>query len=163
MVMTTGLKDYSDVHFTDKDVARKVIEHFKPSGKILEPFRGSGIFYDELPEGTDWCEIDEGRDFFKFNEKVDWIVSNPPFSNLTDVLRHSFNISDNTVYLVPLSKIYSSAPRLRLVRDQAGIKEELNFGPGRDIGFDIGFPFAAIHFKRDYFGPTLKSWKFFDV
>lgn len=161
MVMTTGLNNYSDVHFTDDEVAKSIISHFNPKGKILDPFRGDGAFYNNLPPGALWCEIDEGKDFFDFHEPVDWIVSNPPYSNLTDVLRHSFTIAENIVYLFPLSKLYSSAPRLRLVRDMAGVKEEFNFGPGRDIGFDIGFPFAAIHFQRGYQGSTKKTWDLF--
>ena len=163
MVMTTGLSNYSDEHFTDRKVAQRIIEHFKPKGRILEPFRGSSVFYDQLPSDTLWCEITDGRDFFDFHQPVDWIISNPPFSNLTAVLQHSFTLSVNTVYLCPLSKIYSSAARLRLIRDLAGVKEELHMGPGRDIGFDLGFPFAAIHFQRGYGGHTKKSWEFFDT
>ncbi len=158
MVMTTGLKNYSDVHFTDSRIAKMVVEHFKPQGKVLDPFRGDGAFYNQLPTGSLWCEINEGRDFFDFHDDVDWIISNPPYSNLTDVLKHSFKIAKNTIYLFPLSKLYSSAPRLRLVRDMAGVKEELHFGPGRSIGFDIGFPFAAIHFEQGYKGETKKTW-----
>lgn len=158
VVRTVGLKDYSDVHYTDSQMAKYIIEHFKPQGKVLEPFKGGGAFYDHLPEGKDWCETDEGRNFFDYNDPVDWIITNPPYSNLTEVMKHCFAISDNTVLLVPLSKIYSSAPRLRLVQTMAGIKEQLNLGPGRHIGFDIGFPFAAMHFVRGYQGPTYNTW-----
>lgn len=161
MVMTRGLKNYSDIHFTNVAVVKTIINHFKPEGKILEPFKGDGAFYNHLPIGTLWCEINEGLDFFNFNDKVDWIISNPPYSNLTDVLKHSFKIADNTVFLIPLSKLYSSAPRLKLVRDLAGVKEELHFGSGRSIGFDIGFPFAAIHFKKNYKGCVKRTWNHF--
>ena len=163
MVMTTGLKNYSNVHFSDEEVAKKIIAHFAPTGRILEPFKGEGAFFNHLPKGTQWCELNEGRDFFQFTSQVDWIVSNPPFENLTQVMEHSFAVATNTVYLLPLSKVYSSAPRLRLVRDIAGIKEELHFGTGRDIGFDIGFPFAAMHFQRGYRGPTVRNWTNFPI
>lgn len=163
MVRTTELKNYSDVHFTDSDVAKLIVEHFNPRGKVLDPFRGEGAFYRHLPEGSLWCELSEGRNFFDFHDEVDWIISNPPYSNLTDVLRHSFKIATNTVYLFPLSKLYSSAPRLKLVRDMAGVREELHFGPGRMIGFDIGFPFAAIHFEKGYKGDRKATWDAFPL
>jgi hypothetical protein len=98
MVMTTNLRNYSDVHYTRRDVTRTIIKHYQPSGIILEPFKDNGVFYDELPEGTLWCEIEQGRDFFNHTTPVDWIVTNPPFSNLTDIMAHAFSITQNIVF-----------------------------------------------------------------
>jgi len=158
MVRTVGLNNYSDVHYTDSGIAKYIVDHFKPSGVILEPFRGGGAFYDHLPGSADWCETQEGRCFFEYNNDVDWIITNPPFSNLTDVMRHCFSISKNTVFLLPPSKVYSSVPRMRLVQRLAGLKEQLIFGSGRSIGFDLGFPFAAMHFLKGFSGPTINTW-----
>ena len=49
--------------------------------KVLEPCRGDGAFYNNLPENVDkdWCEINEGRDFFDYDKKVDTCISNIPF------------------------------------------------------------------------------------
>jgi hypothetical protein len=154
MVRTTNLVGYSDVHYTDPDVAKYIIDFYRPKGAILEPFRGGGVFFDQLPEGSDWTEIQEGRDFLEYKKKVDWIITNPPFEKLTDMMSHAFEICKNTVFLVPLSKIYSSAPRMDLVLNKAGIKRQLYLGSGRKIGFDIGFPFAAMEFERGYKGPV---------
>ena len=52
---------------------------FKKGDSFLEPFKGEGNFYRCLPEPKDWCEIEDGRDFFEYNKQVDIIVSNPPF------------------------------------------------------------------------------------
>jgi hypothetical protein len=153
MVKTVGLKDYSDVHFTDGNVARKIIEHFSPSGICLEPFLGCGAFFQHLPGKPKWCEIAQGVDFFAFTEPVDWIITNPPFSNLTEVFEHAFQVSDNCVFLIPISKYWSSMPRLQLVRQYGGLKEILHVGTGREIQFDLGFPFAAMHFAKGYAGP----------
>lgn len=154
MVMTTAsaMKGYSDVHYTKPEVARAIIDHFQPTGKVLEPFRGSGVFFNELPKGTQWCEIEDGRDFFEFNEQVDWIVTNPTWSDLTKVMEKAFSIAQHTVLLIPLSKLYSSVPRMKLEKEVAGVREHLLLGSGRDIGFDLGFPMAAIHFERGYHG-----------
>lgn len=158
MVKTVGLKNYSDVHFTDENIAKSIVDHFKPFGRVLEPFKGEGAFFEQLPSNSMWCEINEGRDFFEFREPVDWIVTNPPFSNLTEIMRHSFSISEKTVFLLPISKIYSSMPRMKLTMEMAGMKEHLILGTGRDIGFDIGFPFSATLFEKGYKGPTKHTW-----
>ena len=158
MVRTTALHNYTDVHFTDEKIAHRIIEYFSPCGKCLEPFRGGDAFLRHLPDGTAWCELTRGVDFFDFTDAVDWIVTNPPFSNLTQVFAHSFAISENCVFLIPISKYWSSRPRLDLAKQYGGLVEILHVGTGRQIGFDIGFPFAALHFSRGYKGPINESF-----
>ena len=157
MVRTSRLNGYSDVHFTKPDIAQKIVEHFNPVGRCLEPFKGGGAFYQHLPINSRWCEISEGMDFFEFKEEVDWIVTNPPFSNLTQVYEHAFKLSHHCVFLIPISKHFSSAPRLAAVKRYGGLRELCHVGTGRQIGFDIGFPFAAMHFERGYTGPISET------
>lgn len=158
MVRTCGLNNYSDVHLTDETVARRIVDFYKPSGRCLEPCAGSGAFLKALPGGTDWCEVRGGRDFFDYQDKVDWIVTNPPFGGLTSWMEKSFSVAENVVFLIPLSKLFSSVPRMRLVKHYGGIKTVLYLGSGRWIGFDIGFPFGAVHFARNYDGGTSFVW-----
>ncbi|MGL5752184.1 MAG: hypothetical protein ACRCXT_16745 [Paraclostridium sp.] len=73
-------------------------------------------------------DIAKGQDFFNYNEKVDYIISNPPFSILTEVLEHSFKISDNVIYLIPLYKLFASNKRLDLV-DKFGTYKILRIEP----------------------------------
>ena len=157
MVITRGQSNYSDVHFTDTRIAAAVVDHYHPSGRCLEPFKGNGVFMQFLPPDASWCEITEGKDFFDWTEAVDWIVTNPPFSNMTQVLNHSFSVSDNCVFVIPISKYWSSAPRIESVARYGGLVEIAHLGRGRDIGFNIGFPFAAMHFKRGYQGQIRQS------
>ena len=37
----------------------------------------------------DWCEIGEGGDFLRYNQKVDWIISNPPWSKILVFIKHA--------------------------------------------------------------------------
>lgn len=162
MVRTTGLKNYSDIHFTDRLVAKAIVEHFKPSGRLLEPFKGEGAFFDALSlvpgdVTLDWCEISLGKDFLKYEHEVDWIITNPPFEELTKMMDKAFSLALHTVFLIPISKYFSSSPRIKLARGYGGVKEILHVGTGRDIGFDIGFPFAAMHFEKGYRGPIFES------
>ena len=112
-----------------------------------------------MPSGTDWCELSQGRDFFQYKRRVRWIVTNPPFEKLTDWMQHAFQLSENVVFVIPLSKFFSSAPRIELAQEYGWAREVLYLGRGRSMGFDIGFPFGAVHFVRGYAGPTTFTWK----
>lgn len=90
----SGSGKYSDIHFTDARLAERIIKHF-PVGRCLEPFRGGGAFSQHLPDGSDWCEISEGKDFFDFHERVDWLITNPPFSIMTKVFEHAFKLTSS--------------------------------------------------------------------
>ena len=66
----------NDKVYTPSSLAELIINHFKPTGKILEPCRGKGAFSNLMPN-CDWCEIDEGKDFFTIEGHWDWLVTNP--------------------------------------------------------------------------------------
>ena len=145
----------TDKVYTPEPIAKLIISKFALSGKVLDPFKGKGAFYDNLPEDVekDWCEIDDGRDFFEYNEHVDWIISNPPYSIYDDVMEHSFEVADNIVYLVPLSKVVSSLGRIKKLYDFGGVPYIYIIGASR-CGFPFGFPACAIHIQKGYKGDT---------
>lgn len=153
--LITG-NDKNDKIYTPLHVAKQVIDTFGLYGKVLDPFMGGGAFYDQLPNYVqkDWCEIDKGRDFFDYTNKVDWIISNPPYSILDEVLEHSFEIADNVVYLVPLSKIFTSLKRIRGILKYGNIRE-IHILSASKCGFPFGFPACAIWFQKDYYGKTV--------
>jgi hypothetical protein len=45
---------------THDALARAVVEHFLPCGRIVEPSSGNGAFLRALPKGGDWFEYDSG-------------------------------------------------------------------------------------------------------
>jgi hypothetical protein len=141
-----------DVVLTPDDVARDIVAHFRPVGKVLDPCRGDGAFLRHMP-GAEWCEIREGRDFFLWDTPVDWIVSNPPYSCFSDFLRHSFGVAENIVYLIPINKPFNSDRIMREIFAWGGIETILVIGPGAALNFPIGFCIGAVHFKRGYRGP----------
>ena len=152
--LTTGRKP-NDLVYTPEKIAQHIISSYPLHGKVLDPCRGTGVFYNNFPESVekDWCEISEGRDFFNYNAHVDWIVSNPPYSILDDFLAHSFEIADNVVYLTPLSKIVSSMGRIRKIRDFGGCVS-IEIMSASSCGFPFGFPACHAWFKRNYTGDT---------
>ena len=148
-------KKPNDYILTPCEISKKIIDMFDIKGTILDPFKGEGSFYNQFPEdcAKDWCEIKEGRDFFEYNQRVDWIVSNPPYSILDEVLEHSFEIADNIVYLVPLSKVVSSIGRIRKISSYGGVPYIYILSASK-CKFPFGFPACAIHIKRNYKGNT---------
>ena len=156
----TQLKDFddrlsmteSDKVYTPLKTTKRIIEIFKPRGKLLEPCKGSGNFLKFMPN-ADWCEIEEGKDFFDYNKKVDWIITNTPYSKFTQFLIKSFSLSTNVVFLVPLVKPFRSFGTIKLINDYGGIVS-IHFLKAKDCGFSFGYPFGVFHFKRDYKGPT---------
>ena len=151
-------RNYSDVHMTDPRVAKLVVDHFPIQLPALDPARGRGAFHDAMPAGTAWCEISDGVDFFAWRDPVLWIATNPPFGPLTRWMTHAFALADNGVFLIPLSKLFNSPPRMRLLRAYGGIREILYLGSGRDVGFHMGFAFGALWFQRGYRGDTRWTW-----
>ena len=143
--------DRNDVVMTPKHIAKALIDHFKPEGKILEPCKGTGNFLKYLPEDTQWCEISEGRDFMDFKEKVDWIITNPPWSKVRKFMNHSMVISDNVVFLTTIVHLWMKA-RLRDVKRKGfGIREIVIFETPTSFpagGFQVG----AFHLQRGYEG-----------
>lgn len=143
----------NDVVFTPDWLAEKICSLFPINGNVLEPCKGEGVFLKYLPKNTEWCEIAEGRNFYDYQKKVDWIVTNPPYSDFNRFLKHSFELSDNVVLLVPIAKIFKSMGTIKEVFSYGGI-ESCYFLSGGQAGFPFGFPVGIFHFKR---GSTEKT------
>lgn len=143
--------DKKDVVYTPDWVARDMVEYFRPSGRILEPAAGDGAILKYLP-GADWCEIEQGRDFFQCAFGYDWILSNPPYSCFGKWIYHGMEVSRNVVYLVPCAKPFYSEKLFRKMRTWGRIKEMRIYGSGNKLGFPIGFLIGAVHFQKDYHG-----------
>ena len=152
--------DHRDVVSTPPEVAEAMVCHFPLSGRVLDPCRGEGAFCDLLLneagiDDVDYCEIQEGKDFFGYETEIDWIIGNPPYSVYSEWLEHSMNIAENIVYLIPINKAFNSSSMLKATYDWGGIAEIVHVGPGRSIGFPIDFAIGAVHYKRGYGGAII--------
>jgi len=89
-------------HQTPELLAIKLIDEIKEElmngDVVLEPFKGEGAFYNNLPDNIvkRYCEIEEGIDFRSYTENVDWVISNPPFRLLDGESRN------NSIYKIIL-------------------------------------------------------------
>lgn len=63
---------------------------------LFEPFKGEGNFYNCFPTSTTnvWTEIEEGRCYTSYRDKIDWVITNPPFRIIENGKR------ENTFYKV---------------------------------------------------------------
>jgi len=145
-----------DVVYTPPLLARDMVAHFQPQGVCLDPCAGDGVFYSLLPAGSDWCEIQRGRDFFAWLRPVDWIISNPPYSYLLAWLRHSFTVARDIVYIIPAHRVFSSSEFLDDLEAWGGIVHIRRYGTGSQWGFPFGHALAAVHYRAGYTGST--SW-----
>ena len=143
--------------FTPEWCARDMVEHFKPTGRILEPFRGGGVFTDLMPT-AEWCELDEGKDFFDWVAPVDWIISNPPYSKTRSCFMHARSLACDVVFLVPLRNIFSGHGFVVELHETGGLKEIRCYGTGSRLGFPMGNAIGAIHWHKGYAGETRFSF-----
>lgn len=148
-----------DIVMTPEWLAKEIIEHFSPSGIILDPCRGEGAFYDNFNIDTkEWCELAEGVDFLTYNKRVDWIITNPPWSKMQQFLAHGMKISDNIVYLTTINH-YTTKRRIRDMRENNfAIKEVYCVPTPRKPWPQLGFQLGAIHTQRGYTGDTKISY-----
>lgn len=142
----------SDTVQTPKKTAEWIVAHFTPNGVCLDPCAGDDVFYNLLPLPKYRCEIREGIDFFNFDKKVDWIITNPPYSIYDAFLQHAFEISENVVFFVPIAKAFKSMKIEKLVRSYGGLKEIVFMGGGSKHGFGFGFPVGCLYYKKGYKG-----------
>ena len=145
----------ADLVYTPRDLARAVVDALRPhlSGTLLDPARGEGAFFDAFPATLPrhWCEIGEGRDFFAWNARVDWIITNPPFSRFRDFLTHAMAIADNVVFLAPLTH-FTTRHRIAAI-DRAGFAlRRVMLVPTPEGWPASGFQLAAVWLQRGWRG-----------
>ncbi len=150
-------KNGNDCIQTPIDVARKIAEHFKPTGKILEPCCGEGNFLTvlgNLADTIDWCEILKGIDFLTFQGYYDWIITNPPYSKYRDFLNKSMQVADNIVFLQLINATFYKA-RLRDIRNNNfGIKEIWCIDTPKEFP-QFGFQMGCVYYKRGHEGDIM--------
>ena len=139
-----------DIVYTPRPLALEIVNHFNPTGLVLDPCKGDGAFSDYI-EGCLWCELSLGKDFLDWDEKVDWIISNPPWSKMREFLAHGMQVADNIVYLTSINH-YTTKRRIRDMRSAGfGIKEFYCIQTPKEFP-QSGFQLAAVHTQRGYTG-----------
>ena len=119
-------------HYTPIEITKELIKDidFIDGETCLETCRGGGAFFDILPDNIvkDWCEIDDGRDFFQHTTPTDISISNPPYRIEIDGERknaiikwmdHQFSITNKECWYLLNGKCWSSMTPIRLKKWKA--------------------------------------------
>ena len=139
-----------DVVMTPIELAEKLVKHFNPQGKGLEPCCGTGNILKFL-DNADWCEISKGKDFFEYNSKVDYIFTNPPFSQIRKFLQHSMELADNIYFICTINHLWTKA-RLRDMESAGfGVKEICIFDTPKNFP-QTGFQLVIFYIQRGWNG-----------
>ncbi len=182
---------------TPPELARRLVDHFQPTGRILEPCAGDGAFLKALrtharsinasardsnarslssqpnrvaqpirDSATDspcttrvaWCEAKRHRDFFTWQHPVDWIITNPPWSQIRRFLQHALSLADHVVFLFTINHLWTRA-RLGDVKAACfGLKEIVLVDTPKTFP-PSGFQLGAVHLHRGWTGPVmLTDW-----
>jgi len=118
------------------------IKQYIPNVKIWEAFYGdgeSGKYLTELGFDT----IHEERDFFTEPPEYDCLVSNPPFSDVKNIMKRLKELDKPFILIMPSSKINTSYMRE-------------NF---KNKGLQIIIPIKRIQFIKLVDGKVPDKWK----
>lgn len=114
-------KSPNDVFITPLELAKQHIDmiDYEPHEIWYDPFMNDGSYYNQFPnENKVWSEILEGRDFFDFNDKVDIICSNPPFSMFLKIINKCIELQPRVISLVFSS--HNLTPKRLQIMEEAG-------------------------------------------
>ena len=137
----------NDRVMTPEYLCKQIVEHFKPTGKILEPCCGTGNFLKVME--ADWCEVDKGKDFLGISGHWDWIITNPPYSKYRAFLNKSMEVADNIVFLQLINATFYKARLRDMFNAGFGIKEILLLDTPKEFP-QFGFQMGCVYYKRGY-------------
>lgn len=118
----------NDVVYTPFRVIRNHLEYIKndineisETPIIYEPFSGDGRYVRKIKKHfpnsiIHDTEIQKGTDFFEFNEKIDCIITNPPYSILGKVFDKIIQLKPSYVSLL-IGCINFTNNRIKLMND----------------------------------------------
>jgi len=150
MNRSLATKNGNDRIMTPIYLCKKIIEHFKPKGKILEPCCGTGNFLKIIPN-ADWCEIDKGKDFLLAKGHWNWIITNPPYSKYRDFLNKSMSVANNIVFLQLINATFFKARLRDIKQHNFGIKEIWCLDTPIEFP-QFGFQMGCVYYKKNYKG-----------
>jgi hypothetical protein len=159
----------NDIKYTRAELPARLVAHFRPTGRILDPCRGRGaagsVFFDAFPRPPDaeplWAGVERGRDFLSWpvSDRVTWILTNPAWSRgvYLPIFTHSLAIADNVVFVVRGEK----ATQIREPRKTGhGLREIVVLG-WIQAGFKReGFTLVAAHWQRGWDWSAGTKWTF---
>ena len=112
----------NDEFYTPRYAIKPILKHLKPNSKVWCPFDTNESLFKEILESEGHevlvSHLDYGGDFFDIKPpKVDYIISNPPYSIKKEVFERLFNIGIPFAMLVGVVGLFESQARFEMFRD----------------------------------------------
>jgi len=140
-------KSGNDCIQTPLYLCKEIVEHYKPTGKICEPFKGEGNFLKFLPN-ADWYEIKEGKDFLNCSKHYDWIITNPPYSIYRPMLIKCLECAENIVFLCFVNATFMRRRIAEIYNRGFYIKEILLLPTPPKPWPQSGFQVGCVYFTK---------------
>lgn len=116
---------------TPPDLAKAIVDYYTNTCTILalpvlEPFAGEGNIVKELEAILPFNEETKRRiikintvenDFYKDYSVVKTIITNPPWSQFKQALKHSFLRAETIIFLIPLNKVFGLKSTFKLLAE----------------------------------------------
>lgn len=139
-----------DLFFTPQELARDLIDlvPIETGQTLLDPAKGAGAFFDNFPDNhwRDWNEISQGNDFFNEQRNFDWLITNPPFSQLKKWLVQSAQVAtQGFAYIIPLHGL--TTHRVKTLADLGWNITSLVLFKNPDT-WNIGFQMAWVIWEK---------------
>lgn len=133
-------------------LAQAIADRLQPRGVILDPCAGTGNFVSALQRygEVDWCEIDRGRDFFRYERTVDWIITNPPWSQFGPFLEHSLRLADHVALMATVNHWWTRRRYQLVERSNFGYRRLFLINPIPEFpatGFQLGMMLVTRNWR----------------
>jgi len=154
-----------DIVMTPQYLANEVVSYLPLYGTVLEPAAGTGAFVNAMKplvgntiDELHSCELSEGTNFLDWDKKVDWVVSNPPWSKHRDFTNHAYTIAENIVWLITVNHCIGYRARLRDMKEAGwGVVNIIKVDPPQAKEYpdwpQSGFQLGVVWYQKGYNGP----------
>ncbi len=162
-------KGGNDKVYTPPKLAQQIVDHFRPYASCCEPCYGKGAFYQAMRQTAQsrvtsvrMFELDQGTDFLQTGRaegSYEWIITNPPWSQLRAFLVKSMEVSHNVVFLCLVNAFFMKARQADMREMKFGMKE-IVFVPTPPAPWpQAGFSLGAVHIQFGYKGTCVMTDK----
>ena len=99
-------------HYTNEEMVKDLLTliDFESSDRVLDA--GSGlnkVWYKNLNLTNKFeCELEEGNDFYLWDQEVEWVIGNPPYSHAKDFLLKASEIATKGIAFLINNQCFNS-------------------------------------------------------
>lgn len=101
-----------EMHYTKETMVKKLLPilNLKKEDSVLDAGSGKNkVWFNNLDVKNKYeCELENGCDFYLWEQRVDWVVGNPPYSHAKDFLLKASEISNKGIAFLVNNNCFNS-------------------------------------------------------